>query len=112
MYSIPRMTDAELREFVLAYCDGRVVTSQNVPAHLIGLVFLPLTFGAFRDWPKDALDKVGAVYSIRGSDHQVPARAINGWPMFCECRAIHIDDWDRAAAAINAELRRRSEIPV
>ena len=39
-----RMTDDELREFVLAWCDGRVFSDRQVPESLLRMVFMPLGF--------------------------------------------------------------------
>lgn len=106
-WTLHRMTDDELREFVIGYCDGRVFTSDDVgkgQAHLMHYVFMTLVFmdeplhpdtGLLWEWIREA-----------------GPRGINGMPMFTSHRAMHKDDWERAKKAIVAELERRKEIKV
>lgn len=77
------MTDPELRELALDYVAGRVITSHAVPADLWPMVFMPLAFMKRRD-----LRGVVMVYALTHRDTAVPSRAINGWPMFADCRLM------------------------
>ena len=105
---IPRMSESELREFVTEYCNGQIFTSANLPedSDALGMVFMPLAFGAITE---ESAKEIGIVWE-RLSD--AGARYINGTPMFFSMHIMHKDDWARAAQAIHAELQRRKEIPV
>ena len=43
---IPRLPKDELKKVVLGIADGHIITSDQVPQNLVGMVFMPLTFGA------------------------------------------------------------------
>lgn len=105
---VPRKDDESLREFVLAYCDGRLFTSADVPnPNLLGMVFMPLALGGLRDFDKEFIDSIGLIYEeIRHAEQ----RAINGMPTFLSCAFLHKDDWKRAQLAIQKELERRKNI--
>lgn len=108
--NISRMTDEELRTFVLALCDGRIFTMHHVPSpELVPMVFMPIALGAFADATPEEVEQVGTVYEYL--DKAGP-RAVNGMPMFTSLRMIHVDDWARAKAAYDMEMARRKDIPV
>lgn len=44
--TIHRLSRDELRDVVLGIVDGRIITSNQVPDDLIGMVFMPVMFGA------------------------------------------------------------------
>jgi len=46
------VSDDDLKQFVLAYCDGHVYTDHQAGSDA-GMVFLPLAFGAFHVFPAD-----------------------------------------------------------
>jgi hypothetical protein len=46
LMTIRRLPREELREVVLGIVDSRIVTTDQVPSDLIGMVFMPLMFGA------------------------------------------------------------------
>jgi hypothetical protein len=79
------MTDAELRALALKIVEGRVFGFWNVPEDLWRIVFMPLSFMKKRELMKHKGD---TVYAIHGEDKAVPGRAINGYPMFAECRFL------------------------
>lgn len=43
---IPRLPRDELKKVVLGIADGSIITSDQVPQDLVGMVFMPLAFGA------------------------------------------------------------------
>ena len=102
----PRMSDEDLKRFVLGCCDGAVFTNRHVKdAKLIPLIFVPLAFSTDRD----CLDDVGLLWEWRS---EAWSRRINGYPQFGSVRLMHRDDWERARVAIERELKRRDNITV
>ncbi len=106
---VPRMSDEDLRAFVVAFCDGRIFST----AHMRNLedaylVFMPLFFGA-GDFSRSWIESIGVVYEYM--DKAGP-RSINGMPIFFSCRFVHRDDWERARQAIIKEEARRANIEV
>lgn len=105
---LPRMTDDQLREFVLGVVDGRIFTDRQ--ARDPGMVFYPILFGAFSGYNQESVkNRLGCVYEY--VDKALP-RAVNGQPCFMSMRIMHIDDWKRASAAITAEVERRKTIKI
>lgn len=45
-HQLTRMSDDELRRFVLDYCSGQLLTNLDVPESMVGIVFLPISMGA------------------------------------------------------------------
>ncbi len=108
--SISRMTEEELRNFVLGVLDGRIFTHLHVPnSSDVQMVFMPLMFGAFSQYNQDSLKTIGCVYEYL--EKALP-RSINGLPCFGSFLLLHIEDWKRAHAAITTEQERRKTIPV
>jgi hypothetical protein len=109
----PGVTDEQLREFVLAYADGRIFTSADIPkgqeARLYPLIFMPVALGAFSNVRKNDLKHVGVLWEYM---NKAGPRGINGYPMFMSLRVLNRTDWDRARKAIAAELERRKDIHV
>lgn len=107
---VPKMTLDQLRDFVRAYLAGHIFTSAQVrEAKDVPSVFLPVLFGAFDDWTPEAKAEIGVLYA--NMSNALP-RALNGNPMFTECRFMHKDDWKRASLAINTEIERLKHIPI
>lgn len=105
---VPRKSDEELRELVLAICDGRVFTSLHVDnASRIGMVFMPLALGALSNLTDQYVASIGMVYEYL--DKAGPM-AFNGMPMFFSCRLLHREDFTRISSAIQRELDRRKNI--
>jgi hypothetical protein len=107
---LARMTDDEIRQFVLDYCNGQLFTSEDVKEpKMILSVFMPLALGGFAAYNPESLKQIGLFY-----EHMSKAGywAINGCPTFGSVKILHKDDWTRAIPAINAELERRKTIPV
>jgi hypothetical protein len=112
--SLPRMSDAELREFVLGVCDDKVFTSAHLQQReggldLLRMVFLPLALGAMKEAPEAHIKDVGLMWEWM---REAGPRSINGYPMFFSVRFMHQLDWERALPAIKAELKRREELPI
>jgi len=89
------MAEPELRELALAYVAGKVITSQTIPADLWRMVFMPLAFVTRRD-----LRGVRMVYARTDRDHQIPGRAINGYPMFTACHVMRARDLRKFAGYV------------
>lgn len=108
---IEDMAPEKLAEFVLEWCEGRVMSSWHIEERnqlsLLGMVFMPLAMGALSHYTKEALDGLGLVWEYTYAQGQVPGRAINGFPMFSSCRLMNKRDWEKARNAINKELGRR-----
>jgi hypothetical protein len=101
----PRMSEEDLKQFVLGCCDGKVYTNRHInSARVVPLVFMPLAF-----WKKPDLEDVGLIWEWLS---EMGPRAINGHPTFMSCRLMHTDDWERARVAIERELERRENIEV
>lgn len=110
-YFVPRMTDDALRAFVDDYLRERIFTSADIrnPGTALGMVFLPVAFGAFAGWPKEKLEEIGTIWEYM---KKAMPRSVNGMPMFMSMRTIHRVDWARAVAAIQAEEERRKTMPL
>lgn len=105
-----RMSDNEIRTFVLGYCDGRIFTSADVEdPKLIPVVFMPVALGAFDSWSIDECEQIGLFWELTSV---AGPGTINGYPMFLTARVMHREDWERARTAILIEVRRRMDIPV
>lgn len=53
-FEIPSKEVPDLRQFVLDYCDGKLLCDHQVrDPNLLGMVFMPLLFGAFSIEPKE-----------------------------------------------------------
>lgn len=105
----PRMSDGDLKKFVLGFCDGHVFTDRHLrklDPKILRLVFMPF---ALADLPDIDPEKLGLVWEWR--DKATP-RAINGYPTFLSVRMMHVDDWERARAAIKKELEHRENLKV
>ena len=108
--SAPKLSDEQLKQFVLDFCDGALYTSAH-PSKMedIKLVFLPLMLGALSDWIPEELETIGLIYEDMS---KAMPRSVNGMPMFMSCHIMHIEDWERARKAIDAEFDRRKSIEV
>jgi hypothetical protein len=112
---VPRTPREQLREFVYDLVDGRVLTSEQVEESVVGMVFMPLTFGALSPPevleeqpdlvlpPQPALLKVFVERALPKpptppTPEAVPAKLREDY----EWGAIDKEDYDEAVAAINA----------
>lgn len=102
---VPRMSDEDLRRFVLGYCDGQIFTNRQIkkPRDVLA-VFLPLVL-----WKDPSLDGIGLLWEWLS---QAGPRSVNGYPQFMSVRLMREEDWERASAAIERELKRREAIEV
>lgn len=107
----PRMSDEELREFIEGVCSGQIFTSNHPKAtpNIWQLIWMPLAFGCFADWPESAKRRIGVFWEHMG---RAGRRAINGCPIFHSVRTMHVADWRRAHRGILLELERRKQIEV
>ena len=97
-FTVPRMTDDELRAFVRGFCDGQIFTSAQCRADEdLPMVFMPLALGALAGVPYDVIATIGCLYE---SLDKAGPRSINGMPSFFSFRVMHVEDWKRAVVAI------------
>lgn len=105
-----RLSDESLKQFVLDYCAGKLFTSlelrrpEDAP-----LVFMALGHPDSLAIMRQAVTQLGLIWERRS---EACPRVINGMPQFLGCHLMHKDDWERARAAIEKELKRREEIEV
>lgn len=124
----PPMTDEELREFVDGYVSGRIFSSVDVIsnesyrnikeslqtswkqiAEKLGLVFMPLMFGALSKLSESQRNEIALIWEWKSESM---LRMINGMPTFASCRCMNREDWNRAIKAIREETERRKNIRV
>ncbi len=105
------LSNDKLREFVLAFVDGRIFTDKHVhnPKRDLGMVFMPIALGAFSGWTEDQLNNVGCIYEYID---QAGPRSINGMPVFFSFRILSAEQWDQAREAIVKEQARRKKIEI
>jgi hypothetical protein len=101
------MTAQELKEFVLDYCDGSIITDRQVnDEHILPVVFMPLVF---MDLSEVNTESIGIVYANTRTD-TTTGRSVNGWPTFMSCRLMHKKDWELVVPVIQKEIKRRENI--
>jgi len=101
---IPRMTSEQITDFVFAYCDNNIITSNNVPDNLLHLIFMPIIFIKNLD-----TDNLGIIYANTKLDTTI-RQAINGFPIFASCQLMHKDDVPIIVDLVKQELIRRQKI--
>jgi len=107
---LPRLSEADLRTFVLDVLGGRVFTSGQVRDNsLLPMIFMPVALGGFAEYNPDSLKEIGILYEFL--DQALP-RGINGYPIFASVRIMHRLDWERARKAILAEQERQRSIEI
>ncbi len=111
---IARMSEDEMRAFVLAWCDGKVFSDQHVMQRAphqweqnMTMVFMPIAFGVCANWTVETVSQLGIVYEYM---NKAMPRAINGMPCFMSMHVMHKDDWARCREAIIREEQRRQEM--
>ena len=118
-----KLSEHELTEFVLGFIDGSVYSDRHIPSYEAtvtadseeeaqragerwgrdcSMVFMCLLLGS--PPPPDYAKKVGCVWEWF---KDAGPRSCNGMPGFFSHHFMHIDDWRRAAPAIDRELERR-----
>lgn len=109
---VDRMTVDELRKFVDGVASGQIFTDRHIPpgdTDMVGSVFMVVGLGAFAGWTKERIKSVGCVWEWWS---EAGPRSINGLPIFYSARIMHVEDWKRAHAAVEKELKRRESIEV
>lgn len=96
----PPKTDAELRQLAQDIIDQKVLTTNQVPMNLWGMVFLPLALGA--TLPADT----SLVYEYYSA---ATPRAVNGFATFISCYYLTIDEHNRLnpLVAAYAEMKQK-----
>lgn len=107
----PRLTQEELKAFVMGYVNGTVYTNYDVDQHILGIVFMPLSLGALAGATKKDLEQIGCIWADTAKDHTT-GRSINGQPTFTSCRMMLKEDWAIAREAILKETQRREEVTI
>jgi hypothetical protein len=111
-WTCPRMSDEDLRQWVLDFLADRVFTSLHIPTghqDMLGTVFMPLALGGLQKVPEEEIQNIGLFWEYM---HTAGPRAVNGLPMFMSMRFMHRDDAERAFKAIDRERKRQQEIEV
>lgn len=106
--TLRRMTAEEITEFVLGYCDKRILTDREVPDEMLGFVFMPIALGALDKLsPEDVADValIWEYYSAASS-----RRAINGFPIMFSMRLMCRDDLLVVEPLVRKELERRKSL--
>lgn len=106
---IPRMTEDEIRDFVVRFLRGEIFTSAQVrDLSVLEFVFMPLAL-VMADVSEATLRDIGVIYAPLSSS--LP-RSVNGYPCLTSVAFMHKDDWARASAAIVREQAREASIEV
>ncbi len=108
--NLPRVSDDKLREFVDDFVSNRIFTSahlRDTEADLLPMIFMPLALGCFSKVQPDSLKQIGILYEYY---EKAGPRSLNGKPIFMSFSMLHVDDWERAKAAIDRETERRKNI--
>jgi hypothetical protein len=111
VFEYHRMTDDELRTFIIDYVDGKIFTMQHIPdnqvKHILHSVFMPLIFfDGFDDAPREVLDELGTIYQYYD---QAGKLSINGFPIFMSMRIMWRGDWERVVPKIQELLEKRAK---
>jgi hypothetical protein len=106
---VARLTDEQLLTFVKDFLAGQIFTSAQAQrgAPDMGMIFMPLIFGALEGWEEKDIREIGILYEYL---HKAGPRAVNGYPMFTSFRMMHRDDWERCRKAIEREQERKIEV--
>lgn len=98
----PSLKKSELSKLAKDIATNKVFCSCWMPEHdqknLLGMVFMPLAFGALKDYPRDMVDDIGFVYEYY--DKAGP-RSINGYPIFFSCAFVSKADAKRIGEKVN-----------
>lgn len=78
------LADAEIRDLAKAMSQGQILVHQEVPTHVLPIVFMPITFGVLQGFSREALGQI-TVYGNLAKDHLGPG-VINGFPVFFSAR--------------------------
>lgn len=106
------LSPSQMKEVVLGLADCRIFTNHHIPAgqeRLIGMIFMPLAFGALKEKTDEELDNLGAVWEYY--DKAGP-REMNGFPIFSSVHFINMADWLRIVEAYDKEVERRKNIVI
>jgi hypothetical protein len=85
---IPNQSNEDIKKLALCYVENGIFTSADIRPNSVelGMVFMPLLFGAVRGLD---VNDIGLVYSEMGS---AGPRSVNGYPMFTSCRFLNQHD--------------------
>lgn len=105
---LKNLESAPFKQLVRDFDGGLIFSDRHVPerdSHLLGNIFMPLMFGAFENYPKEEVDKIGMVYEYL--DKAGP-RSTNGYPNFMSFRLLSKEDTTRLVAKV-LEIRQARE---
>jgi len=109
--AIPRMSQEQLKKFVLDFMGGFIFTSAQVrDPSLLSVVFMPLALGALSNYQDEAVADIGLVWAYLSE--AIGSRAIDSYPFLGTCRFMHKDDWAKVSLAILREQERQDTIEV
>lgn len=86
----------------------QIFTNFHIPegsrSSMLGMIFMPIVFGAFQDMPEAEVDNIGMIFEYM--DKAGP-RSINGMPMFVSFGLLSKSDtkkvWDKVKKLEEAE---------
>lgn len=83
---LPNREDAGIKQLALDYVENKIFTSANTDPNVVGMVFMPILFGATKGLdPED----IGLIFSYM---KDAGPRSINGYPMFMSCGFLNQHD--------------------
>lgn len=89
-FTIKSRKDTELKKIAADLYEGKIFTHTQIKNEQdILMVFMPIALGAFKNWPKENIDKIGLIYEY--IDKAGP-RSINGYPIFFSFSMINKTD--------------------
>lgn len=110
---VKTLDDAEVRAVALAWLAGNLVCTtlfHESDSHLVPLVFMPVAFGAIEQYAEAERAKIAGVYAIFGRERNC-GRAVNGYPIFAECRVMSEADWERVRTLARALHAAQAAVP-
>lgn len=82
-------TDEQLKEIAMDLYNDKIFCDRQVDKTNLGMVFMPLIFGAFSEWKKEDQDKIGMIYEYLS---EAGPMGINGMPIFYSLKFMSKED--------------------
>jgi hypothetical protein len=105
----PKLSDERMRQIALAYVEGRVYSTADVPQQDWKLVFMPIVFAdkkMIKQWEKE---QMAHVYAIAG-EHKTAKLAVNGIPIFFQCGTLSRSEWKIVVKYVEEFRAKRAEM--
>lgn len=104
----PRMSDEQLKKFVLGWCDGQVFSDLHCGSDRdVPMSFMVIALGGLAEYEREDLENVGRIWEWAREGR---GPYMNGNPTFWSCRFMCRADWQRAVRAIEREEARRKQM--